>query len=168
MLSKDENYYEFIRSRDNAKTLGVDLFEEVVTAYSTKSFVLQRSENTPTTRVPNTYLEDWKRIHHEMIFSDACAVIGSDRVPFHRAVLAAQSDSLHEFLRKNKRAEVNFSEIIRSSSFRSLLRFIYYGDTLFAMTELPEILKFATHFKISHLEAAYRSRKEQLDAPPAK
>jgi len=146
------NYTQFISSKEVASVLGLDLFQEVVT--SGASGAAPKDDRPPVP--PNRYLEDMKALHDEMLFCDAHAKVGTERIRFHKAVLAAHSEPLAEHLKKVQGEEVPFP--LGPEGFKAMLRFIYYGYRDVDPIPATELITFTREFNLQDLQKACEGR----------
>jgi len=145
-----KHYPQFIGNKDGVHILGIDLFQEVVTKSQDASSV---KDDLPASGPTNHYYDHWRQLHDEMLWSDSVARVGSDKIKFHKAVLAAYSDGLAAYFRVNQGDEVPFM-YITSDAFRALLRFIYYGDRNVPSLPATELISFSKHFDLPDLAKA--------------
>jgi len=145
-----KNYPQFIGNKDGVHILGIDLFQEVVTKSQDSSSV---KDDLPATAPANHYYDHWRQLHDEMLWSDSAAKVGSEKIKFHKAVLAAHSDGLAAYFRVNQNDEVPFM-YITPDAFRALLRFVYYGDRNIPPLPATELISFSKQFDLPDLAKA--------------
>lgn len=141
-----KHYQAFITNKTGIAEIGIDLFQEVVTRQAAPN---NEKDDLPPAPASD-YLKHWQHLHDEMLFADALAKVGNDKVRFHRAVLAAYSEPLSNHLKNNTGDEVPFNGI-SGEAFKSLLRFVYYGDTKLAATPATELIHFCQQFALPEL-----------------
>lgn len=138
------NFTSFISNKAGIAICGLDIFQEVV---SKNQDVSAQQEVPLGPAPPNHYIEQMKQMHDEMIFSDGVAKVGNDCIKFHRAVLAAHSDAMANYLLKNSNEEVPF-EGVTPAAFRAMLRYVYFGAT-----DIPtELVNFCKAFGMQELQ----------------
>eukprot|EP01095_Lingulamoeba_sp_RSL-Kostka_P008481 TRINITY_DN2857_c0_g5_i1.p1 TRINITY_DN2857_c0_g5~~TRINITY_DN2857_c0_g5_i1.p1 ORF type:complete len:446 (+),score=167.38 TRINITY_DN2857_c0_g5_i1:214-1551(+) len=138
-----ENYNEFIANKDGIHILGIDLFQEVVTAF-------QQRPDTPTIVSPDqapedTLLVDFKKMYNTMPFSDITLTVGGQSIKAHKSILAAHSDAFQNYFQSGE------IQGISSEAFNGLMRFIYYGDDSIDPLPACELVAFSRKLKLHSL-----------------
>jgi len=136
-------YNEFISNKDGIHILGIDLFQEVVAAFQSNPPAPE--EITPENAPPDSLLEDFRRMHDLMPFSDITFTVGGEQIKAHKAVLAAHSDQFGNIF--------NSPEVpgISNEAFKSMLRFMYYGEDEIEPGPACELVSFSRRFKLHSL-----------------
>ena len=130
-----DHWEEFIASKSGATQLGLDLYQEVTTMYTTGQKVNCPEEAKPKSKV----VDDFKQIHKAMPDPDVAIKCGDVKFPAHKAVLAAHSMSLatalkevgHVVVKKKQTILPEFeldSRVKDPQTIEKLLSFIYWGD----------------------------------------
>jgi len=140
-----EHYNDFIANKDGIYILGIDLFQEVVTAF-------QSSPTPPKpfnpADVPDTLLDDFKRLYEMMPYSDITLVLGNDTLKCHRCILAAHSETLATAVFRDPETEARLSP----AAFSSMLKFCYYGYDVVDTLPACELIAFSRKFSLIGLE----------------
>jgi len=143
------HYTPFIAHKDGMKELGMDLFQEIVEFY-------QSSLTSPLLPLPiipeppSTVIADYKSIYENILpnlTGDGIFKIEKEFIHCHRAILAARSKQLLDLCSlpsASKFRDVpdhikvppirgkigkDGPEVVSAEAFRSMLKFIYYGET---------------------------------------
>lgn len=154
-----KHYAQFITNKGGISEIGIDLFQEVVTRQAAPN--AEKDELPPAP--PSDYLKHWQHLYDEMLFADTLAKVGTDKVRFHRAVLAAHSEPLANHLKNNSGDEVVFNGI-SGEAFKSLLRFVYFGDTKIGATPATELINFCKQFELPELSRVCEDKiRESID-----
>lgn len=154
-----KHYQAFITNKNGISEIGIDLFQEVVTRQAAPA--AEKDELPPAPA--SDYLKHWQHLHDEMLFADALAKVGNDKVRFHRAVLAAHSEPLANLLKTNTGDEVPFMGI-SGEAFKALLRFVYYGDTKINATPATELINFCKQYELPELSRVCEDKiRESID-----
>merc|ERR1712063_150951 len=99
-----KNYNDFIANKDGIYILGIELFQEVVAAFQTNPD--PPKEITPENAPRDSLTADLQKLHQQMPYSDSSILIGSSTLRFHRAVIAANSESLATAMTRDPDAEI--------------------------------------------------------------
>mmetsp|Transcript_30789 Transcript_30789/g.51868 ORF Transcript_30789/g.51868 Transcript_30789/m.51868 type:complete len:392 (-) Transcript_30789:174-1349(-) len=149
------HYNEFVTNKNGLHVLGLDLFQEVVTAFQT--FSASGGPGTPTIGEPeNTYLTDLKKMHDLMPFSDLRFNFDGDIIPCHRSFLGACSDKFKIMLRDKEIPAAGIPPSragLNAESFRQMLRFLYYGDDRIDPLPACELVGYARELELQDLIA---------------
>jgi hypothetical protein len=106
---------------------------------------------------PNSYLDQMKQLHDEMLYADGLAKVNSGPpLRFHKAVLAAHSEQLAAHIRANSDAEVPFN--LSPESFKAMLRFIYYGEATIEPISATELIAFSAEYGLPDVQKACEGR----------
>jgi len=143
-----DNYNHFITNKD-AKELGVDLFQDVVTGYATRSATPVSPEPEPK----DTMLEDFRSIYEKMIFPDGTALCAKgERLGFHKALLASHSDAFASMFRDKDNPEQGWDfKRLTSDAFRAMQRNLYYGEQDIAPLLACELVAFGRDHDLNDL-----------------
>jgi len=120
-----EHYNDFITNKDGLKILGIDLFQEVVTAFQVNKD--QFNGVVLPAKPANTLVQDYKKLYEMMPFSDCKWKVSGEDIPCHRAVLSAKSDRFAAVFKDPPPTGFEL-KLLSTNAFRSMLKFIYYGD----------------------------------------
>lgn len=141
-----QHYNDFISNKDGIYILGIELFQEVVAAFQTNP---PAPEEIPPDKAPqDTLLEDFKRMYNLMPFSDITFTIEGEQIKCHKAILAAHSDAFVTYLFKEGGAQ---QEKITATAFKSMLKFLYYGDDNIDPLYACELVEFSRRYKLHSL-----------------
>jgi len=142
-----ETFKEFVVRKELTTELGMELFSELVTmnAMSAATGPVEKLNkekilgSCPAGRIK----EDFKELYGSMTYSDATVRLDNENIAFHKAVLAGASKQIFESFNRGKLTagaseEVNeflelskeqrFENRITSDAFKSMLKYVYYGD----------------------------------------
>jgi len=136
------HYNDFIANKDGIRILGIDLFQEVVTAR--QSNPAPPKEVNPED-VPDTLLADFKRMYEQMPYADVTVPIGNENIKCHRCILAAHSDTMANAIVKEPETEARMSP----AAFASMLKFCYYGFDDVETLAACELVSFSRKFNLT-------------------
>jgi len=149
-----ETFKEFVLRKDLTTDLGMELFSELVTLNATAAaggkiidtkgkkggHAIADLGDCPTAKIR----DDFKELYNTMLYADAFVRLDNQTIKFHKAILAAASKPLYDALSKAKLTagqlddvsdtleftkDQRFYEKLSAEAFKSLLKFVYYGDT---------------------------------------
>lgn len=146
-----EHFNEIVTNNQGLHTLGIDLFQEVVTAYLT--YQATKSLGKPNLGDPpvDTILDDYKQLYRNMYYADVKFVFdNNEEVVCHRSVLAGYSEKFKALCKDAPPSGIPLSGI-SASSFRFLLQFLYYGDDDIEPLPACELVGFARNYEINDL-----------------
>lgn len=137
-----QHYNEFISNKDGIYILGIELFQEVVAAFQTNP-----QPPTPLRVEDNqdTLLADFKKMYDQMAYSDVSFQLGSETIKAHKAVLIAHSEGFNALIRDDSNLRIS------PAAFKSMLRFLYYGDDDIETIPACELIAFSRTLKLSTL-----------------
>lgn len=141
-----QHYNDFISNKDGIYILGIELFQEVVAAFQTNP--PPPEEITPDKAPQDSLLEDFKKMYNQMPFSDVSLTVGGETIRCHKAILGAHSDAFATFLFKEGGAA---QEKIAANTFKSMLKFLYYGDDNIDPLPACELVEFSRRYKLHSL-----------------
>jgi len=163
-----KSYNDFVANKDGVKDLGIELFQSVVEVY--QQFQTGQLKPLATPAEPaNTIVQDFKQIYENKETLDVTFRFGNDFVSAHKAILAGQSHELFGLCSSNVIGKTKeFPEhiavpnlkskdpkepgpTISGESFKSLLRFVYHGDTKVAPLHAIELVPFARDYGLTEL-----------------
>ena len=136
-----QNYNSFISNKDGIYILGIELFQEVVAAFQTNP-----APPTAIAEPPDTLLDDFKRLYNDMPYSDFILPLPNENIKCHKAILAAHSDV---FVATLFRETDGFR--ITPEAFKSVLKFLYYGEDSVEALPACELVPFCRKFKLPAL-----------------
>jgi len=146
-----DNYSAFIGNKSGVKAVGVDLFQEVVTAYATRATAAKDESHDaePTEELAKHF----KLIYDQFLYPDATAQTKTEKVRFHKAFLAIHSDAFTAIFRDKDEPSGgwNFSTIT-SDAFKALLRYLYYGEIALDPFHACELVSFSRNFELAELQ----------------
>jgi len=138
-------YAEFISNKDGIAIIGIDLFQEVVALFQSPPPAVDLPARPPA----DTFLEDFKKLYIQMPYTDATITIDNEVIRCHKAVLAAHSEVFQGILKDSDKPEVKGVSV---EAFKSLLRFIYYGETDIEPLAACELIPFSRQYKMVPLQ----------------
>ncbi len=145
-----DNYTTVISDKDGVKTLGVDLFQEIVSGYALRDAKSPRdAEAEPAEAITH----DYKMIYEKMLFPDASASTArNEKLAFHRALLAVHSDAFVQMFGKNDEPSAGWDfRTLSADAFRAMQRYLYYGETEIAPLHACELVAFAREHQLAEL-----------------
>jgi len=150
-----KNMKDFIKRKDDARSLGVELFQEVV-SLSLEEYKEPPPDTTPVP--PNSLHDDFAKIYTSTKASDttdAFVMIAGEKIPFHRAILSAHTKAFAHSMgsaRDDDMTDVFNVVGMAPEAFRSLLKYIYYGDQDITPLLACDIAPFAKKFEAFELQ----------------
>ena len=150
-----KNMKEFIKRKEDARNLGVELFQEVV-SLSLEEYKPPPPDTTPIP--PNTLHEDFAKIYATTKSGETCDAyvnIAGDKIFFHRAVVCAHTKPFANALSSTK--DDDMTDVLgvtgmEPDAFRSVLKFIYYGDQDITPLLACDCAPFAKRFEAFDLQ----------------
>jgi len=167
MLQAD-TFKEFVLRKDLTNELGMELFSELVTMNATAAATggtkqLEKLGDCPPGRIK----DDFKELYNSMLYSDASVKLDGENIQFHKAILAAASKHIYENFSKAKLTagqsddvsetleiskEQRFHDKLSADAFRSLLKFVYYGDTDIDALPACFLIPFVRYYGLNELQ----------------
>ena len=144
-----EHFNEIVTNNAGLHILGIDLFQEIVTAYLTFQATKSLSKPQPTAPPPNTLLDDYKRLYNIMPYADTRFVVDGEEIPCHKAILAGASEKF-KVLFKDSPTSVPLTGV-SVAAFKSMLRFVYYGDDEIEPLPCCELVGFCRKYELNDL-----------------
>jgi hypothetical protein len=147
-----EHFNEIVTNNQGLHILGIDLFQEVVTAYLTYQATKSLSKVSLGDPPSDTILDDFKQLYRQMPYHDVKFIFenSSDEVLCHKAVLGGYSEKFKALCKDPPPGGILLSNI-SPSSFRFLLQFLYYGDDEIEPLPACELVGFARQYEINDL-----------------
>jgi len=161
-----DTFKDFVIRKDLTSDLGMELFTELVTMNATQAGQVKTMEKLGDCPPPRIR-EDFKELYGNMLYADACVVLGGETIQFHKAVLAAGSKHIYENFNKAKvtsgqledvseclelTRDQRFYEKMSPDAFRSLLKFLYYGDPDIEPLPACLLIPFAKYYGMNELQ----------------
>eukprot|EP00012_Vannella_robusta_P012315 CAMPEP_0206198638 /NCGR_PEP_ID=MMETSP0166-20121206/9760_1 /ASSEMBLY_ACC=CAM_ASM_000260 /TAXON_ID=95228 /ORGANISM="Vannella robusta, Strain DIVA3 518/3/11/1/6" /LENGTH=292 /DNA_ID=CAMNT_0053616537 /DNA_START=220 /DNA_END=1095 /DNA_ORIENTATION=- len=137
-----EHFNEFVMSIEGLHVLGIDLFQECVTAYLTFQATGSLSKVSLGEPPADTLLVDLQRLFKMMPYSDCKFFIEGEEVQCHKGILGANSDKF-KMLCKDIPASGGPLNGISLDGFKSMLKYLYYGDDNIEPLPACELVAFA-------------------------
>jgi hypothetical protein len=149
------NIKEFIKRKEDARSLGVELFQEVV-SLSLEDYKEPPPDTTPIP--PNSLYEDFAKIYVSSKSgetTDAFVMIAGEKIPFHRAVVSAHTKLFASTIAGAK--DDDMTDVLNvvgmaPEAFRSVLKYIYYGDQDVTPLLACDAAPFAKRFEAIELQ----------------
>jgi len=146
----------------------MELFSELVTMNATAAATggtkqLEKLGDCPPGRIK----DDFKELYNSMLYSDASVKLDGENIQFHKAILAAASKHIYENFSKAKLTagqsddvsetleiskEQRFHDKLSADAFRSLLKFVYYGDTDIDALPACFLIPFVRYYGLNELQ----------------
>jgi hypothetical protein len=142
------HYSEFVTNKNGLHILGIDLFQEVVASQANQA----RFEKVTLRPEPlDTLVDDFQRLFQTMPYSDLKFIVEGEAILCHKAILAAASD---KFIPLVKDAPPNGVEMraLSGTAFKSMLRYIYFGDEQIDALPACELVPFARTYDLPELQ----------------
>jgi len=142
-----EHYNEFVANKNGLHILGIDLFQEVVAGQADqKRFQAIKLREEPK----STLISDYKRMYEVMPYNDIKFSIDGEEIVCHKSILGACSP---KFVPLFKDPPPNGIELknVSPQAFRSLLKFLYYGDDDIDPLPACELVAFARQYELDDL-----------------
>lgn len=143
-----DNYTQFIANKDGIHILGIDLFQEVVKAFTDRP--PPPEEVSPDQAPPDTLIEDFKKMYDLMPYADVIFNVGGMQIKCHKAVLAAHSPDFVPLVSNAPPTGVDFNSL-SPEAFKNMLKFLYYGDDNIEPHPATELVGFSKQFKLHSL-----------------
>jgi len=167
-LLQPDTFKEFVLRKDLTNELGMELFSELVTVNATAAATggvkpMEKIGDCPTGRMK----EDFKELYETMLYADASVRLDGETIQFHKAILSATSKHIYENFSKGKLSagqiedvgeclEINkeqrFYDKISAEAFRSLLKYVYYGDTTIEALPACLLIPFVRYYGLNELQ----------------
>jgi len=144
-----EHYNEFVSNKDGLHILGIDLFQEVVTAFqafAAGGMAQPRLMDQP----PDTLLQDFRRMFESMFYADGKIVIDNEQIVCNRALLGAWSDKFKALLKDVPPTGVPIKGL-SVEGWQQMSRFLYYGDEGVDALPACELVGFGRQMELEDL-----------------
>jgi len=139
------HYAEFISNKEGIALLGIDLFQEVVALFQSPPPAVDLPARPPA----DTFLEDLKKLYIQMPYTDATITIDNEIIRCHKGILAAHSDVFAGMFKESEKPEIKGVSV---EAFKSLLRYIYYGESDIEPLPACELVPFSRQYKLHALQ----------------
>jgi len=155
-----KNMKDFIKRKDDARSLGVELFQEVV-SLSLEEYKEPPPDTTPVP--PNSLHDDFAKIYGSTKAGDATdafVMIAGEKIAFHRAILSAHTKQFSHAMAAAKDDDMTdiFNVVgMAPEAFRSVLKYIYYGDQDVTPLLACDVAPFAKRFEAFELQRTTES-----------
>jgi len=137
-----DHYNDFVTNKNGLHILGLDLFQEVVTAFQTFSATKQRANVSIGDPPENTLIQDLNRLYKQMPYGDAKFLVEGKEIMSHKAILASCSEQWKGTCTGITAAGYPLKGL-SADAFNQMLRFIYYGDDNIEPLPACELVGFA-------------------------
>lgn len=143
------HYAEFVSNKQGLHILGLDLFQEVVTAFQT--FASAGGPGTPTIGDPpeDTLFSDLRRMFDTMPFADVKFNFEGEQISCHKAILSAWSEKFKANLKEAPPSGVQVR--LTAEGFKQMIRFLYYGDDNIEPLPACELVGYARSMDLGDL-----------------
>ena len=143
-----DNYKEFVFNSDGVRVIGLELFQEVVKAYTDRP---PPCKAVPPEEAPqDTLIEDFKKLYTLMPYYDVTFNVSGVQIRCHKAILAAHSDQFLPLISNAPPSGVDFNSL-SPEAFKCMLKFLYYGDDNIDPHPATELVAFSKQFKLHSL-----------------
>lgn len=143
-----EHFSEIVTNNQGLHTLGIDLFQEIVTAYLTFQATKSLSKVSLGDPPPSTVLEDYERLYKTMPFSDVKFVVEGEEISAHKAIVGGASEKFKQLF--NNQVSVSLTGI-SADAFKSVLKYLYYGYDEIDPLPCCELVGFCRKFDLLDL-----------------
>ncbi|KAL6069468.1 Kelch motif [Balamuthia mandrillaris] len=175
-LLEPEHFAQFVQLKESINTLGLELFQEVVAINATKATTGPQTEDRGSCP-PSTLRKDFKKLYETMEYSDSFVKLEAKNIPFHKAILAAHSKKLAKAFSEKKKenakaSDEDMTDVLKlvdltvqtlppgkkkafrmsEAAFRSMLKYVYYGETEIDPLPACELVNWAHHYDMSALK----------------
>lgn len=137
-----EHFNEFVMNTEGLHVLGIDLFQECVTAYLTFQATGSLSKVSLGEPPAETLLIDMERLYKMMPYADCKFIIEGEEVLCHKGILGSHSEKFKLLCKDIPNSGAPLSQI-SLSGFKSMLKFLYYGDDNIEPLPACELVAFA-------------------------
>jgi len=147
-----KNYTEFIGDKNVLHELGIEFFQETVTTLSAMSSTEAVPALQPIPLITKAN-EDFKKLYESMELSDGAFLVEKEKIFYHKCIIATASPIFLAICEKTgKSGEIQIPNI-SAEAFKSVLRFIYYGEKTVAAKFAIELLhkRFIREYDISDM-----------------
>mmetsp|Transcript_17669 Transcript_17669/g.30071 ORF Transcript_17669/g.30071 Transcript_17669/m.30071 type:complete len:383 (-) Transcript_17669:38-1186(-) len=145
-----EHFNEFVMNTEGLHILGIDLFQECVTAYLTAQATGNLSKVSLGESPPDTLIHDLERLYKMMPYADCKFIIEGTEVLCHKGILGAYSDKFKEACKTIPPSGMPLNGI-SLDGFRSMLKYLYYGDDNIEPLPACELVGFARNYGLTDL-----------------
>jgi len=142
-----EHFNEIVTNTEGLHVLGIDLFQEVVTAYLTFQATGSLSKVQLGDAPPNTIIHDLERMYKMMPYADFKFIIEGEELPCHKAVLGGVSERFKSVMTTNSMVLSGVSGV----AFKSMLKYIYYGYDEIDPLPACELVAFSRQYGLMDL-----------------
>jgi hypothetical protein len=150
-----KNMKDFIKRKEDARSLGVELFQEVV-SLSLEEYKPPPPDTTPVP--PNSLHEDFAKLFastKQADTTDAYVIIAGDKISFHRAVICAHTKPFATAISSAK--DDDMTDVLNVTgmepeAFRSVLKFVYFGDVDITPLLACDCAPFAKRYEAYELQ----------------
>jgi len=146
-----EHFNEIVTNNQGLHVLGIDLFQEVVTAYLTYQATKSLSKVSLGDPPVDAILDDFKQLNRTMPYADVKFLFeNNEEIICHKAILGGYSEKFKALCKDSPPNGIPLSNI-SASTFRFLLQFLYYGDEDIEPLPACELVGFARQYEINDL-----------------
>ena len=144
-----EHFNEIVTDTAGLHHLGIDLFQEVVTAYLTYQATQSLSRVQLGDAPPCTLLSDYERMYKIMPYHDFKFFIEGEEILCHKAVLGGVSEKFKAVF-KDSPSTITLNGV-SSAAFKSMLKYLYYGCDDIEPLPACELVAFARQYDLFDL-----------------
>jgi len=145
-----EHFNEFVMNAEGLHVLGIDLFQEVVTAYLTAQASGSLSKVSLGEAPPDTLLRDYERLYKMMPYADCKFIVEGEEVLCHKGILGSHSEKFKLLCKDVPSSGAPLSGI-SLSGFKSMLKYLYYGDDNIEPLPACELVAFTRAYDLKDL-----------------
>ena len=145
-----EHFNEIVTDTAGLHVLGIDLFQEVVTAYLTYQATQSLSRVQLGDPPVNTVVNDMERLYKMMPYSDFKFFVDGEEFTCHKAILGGVSEKFKLIIKDAPSSGIPLNGV-SSNAFRSMLKYIYYGCDDIEPLPACELVGFARQYDLFDL-----------------
>jgi len=145
-----EHFNEFVMNTEGLHVLGIDLFQECVTAYLTFQATGSLSKVSLGEPPADTLLHDLQRLYKMMPYSDCKFIVEGEEIPCHKGIISGYSDKFKMVCKDMPPSGMVLTGISKGS-FQSMLKYLYFGDDNIEPLPACELVAFSRNNGLSDL-----------------
>eukprot|EP00009_Paramoeba_aestuarina_P012203 CAMPEP_0201543308 /NCGR_PEP_ID=MMETSP0161_2-20130828/72527_1 /ASSEMBLY_ACC=CAM_ASM_000251 /TAXON_ID=180227 /ORGANISM="Neoparamoeba aestuarina, Strain SoJaBio B1-5/56/2" /LENGTH=413 /DNA_ID=CAMNT_0047951075 /DNA_START=852 /DNA_END=2093 /DNA_ORIENTATION=- len=163
---------DFVTNKEKTATLGLDLFHEVVAMQTEDAEDLNffKPGPEPESTVVQNYKNLYISLQTDPNEGDAFCVLCDEKIRFHKAILDGHSKGFEDaFASLSKdNLETDATSLLQlppntpPDVFRTILKFVYYGEQVKSPTLAPLTLKYAKRMLMHDFQAMLEEKMKTL------
>ena len=145
-----EHFNEIVTDTAGLHVLGIDLFQEVVTAYLTYQATKSLSRVQLGDPPESTVVSDFQRLFKMMPYADFKFLIEGEEIMCHKAIIGGVSEKFKTLCKDAPPHGLSLNGI-SSAAFKSMLKYVYYGCDDIEPLPACELVAFARQYDLFDL-----------------